>query len=373
MKYFIIAGEASGDLHGANLVRELKLIDSTNEFTGWGGDLMIQNEVKVLKHIRELAFMGFVEVLANIKTIKKNFKICKEQILEYKPDAVIMIDYPGFNMRMSKWIRNQGIQVYYYISPNVWAWNTKRVFHFRDHVDRLFVILPFEKDFYAKFNIPVDYEGHPLRDAVENFSPTPYKEFCEKYNLDNRPKIAVLAGSRKQEINIMLPHMIAVAEMFPDYEFVIAGAPAIEESFYQNFLGTSSKLVIDDTYNVLFHAKAGIIKSGTSTLEAALFDLPQVVCYRSSFISTLIAYLVKKVKYISLVNLILNRESVKELLQYQVNKNKIAEELNKVLPIGSEHKRILDDYNEIKNMLGNVGATKRVAQRIHNYLEDAKK
>lgn len=373
MKYFIIAGEASGDLHGANLVKELKNINPENKFTGWGGDLMAQQGVKVLKHIRELAFMGFIEVLANIKTIKKNFKICKEQILENKPDAVIMIDYPGFNMRMSKWIRNQGIKVYYYISPNVWAWNTKRVYHFRDNVDRLFVILPFEREFYAKFNISVDYEGHPLRDAIENFSHTSYEEFCKKYNLDNRPKIAVLAGSRKQEINTMLPIMLAVANEFPEYEFVIAGAPAMDENIYKKLMGTSSKLVMDDTYNVLYHSVAGIIKSGTSTLEAALFDLPQVVCYRSSFISTLIAYLVKKVKYISLVNLILNREAVKELLQYQVNKNKITEELTKILPNGSKHKRVLNDYNEIKNMLGEIGATKRVAQRIHNYLENANK
>lgn len=373
MKYFVIAGEASGDLHGANLVKELKSIDSTNEFSGWGGDLMAQQGVKVLKHIRELAFMGFIEVLANIKTIKKNFKLCRQQIIDNKPDAVIMIDYPGFNMRMSKWVRNQNIPVYYYISPNVWAWNTKRVYHFRDNVNKLFVILPFEKEFYAKFNISVDYEGHPLRDAIENFAPTSYTEFCKINNLDNRPKIAVLAGSRKQEIKTMLPHMLAAAKNFPEYEFVIAGAPAIDKSIYHKYMDGSAKFVIDDTYNVLYHAKAGIIKSGTSTLEAALFDLPQVVCYRSSFISTLIAYLVKKVKYISLVNLILNRETVKELLQYKVNKNKITEELKKVLPDGSEHNRIINDYNNIKNMLGEIGVTKRVAQRIHNYLENAKK
>jgi lipid-A-disaccharide synthase len=371
MRYFIIAGEASGDLHGAHLVKSLKLIDPNAELQAWGGDLMIAEGAIVRKHIRELAFMGFVEVLANIKTIKKNFVLCRDHISAFNPDAVIMIDYPGFNMRMCKWAKKQGIPVYYYISPNVWAWNQKRVFLFRDFVNRLFVILPFEKDFYKKFNIEVDYEGHPIQDALAQFNPTPYNEFCEKYHLDNRPKIAILAGSRKQEVAHMLPHMAAVADAFPEYEFILAGAPVLNEAVYQKYSVKSLKLIVGDTYNILYHSKAGIIKSGTSTLEAALFDVPQVVCYRSSLISSLIAFMVMKVKYISLVNLILKRSAVKELWQYTVNAKSIASELIKVLPDGVAHEQMLKDYCEIRSMLGNPGVAARVAQKIFKYMKNA--
>ena len=373
MRYFILSGEASGDLHGANLVKGLKSVDSQASFSGWGGNLMKEEGVQILKHISELAFMGFVEVLQNIRTIKKNFALCKKQISDYKPDAVIMVDYPGFNMRMSKWIREQNIPVYYYISPNVWAWNQKRVFHFRDHVNQLYVILPFEQEFYKKYGIEVEYQGHPIQDAMAQFSPLSFDEFCSKYSLNNKPKIAVLAGSRKQEIKQMLHYMLAVAKDFPDYEFIIAGSNSIDKALYNSYMLDGVKLIVDDTYNVLQHAEAGIIKSGTSTLEAALLDVPQVVCYRTSIISSAIVYLVAKVKFVSLVNLILNRESVAELLQYKMNTKNIGVELSKIISGGTERKRILNDYSILKNMLGPKNATQRVAEKIYLNLSDAKK
>ena len=362
MKYFILAGEASGDLHGSNLVKEIKKLDPNAVFTGWGGDLLKSEGVNVLKHIRELAFMGFVEVLQNIRTIKKNFKICKKQIADFNPDVVIYVDYPGFNLRMAKWVKTNNYKSLYFISPNVWAWKASRVYKIRDYTDRMYTILPFEKDFYASFGIEVDYFGHPLVDAVNNFKKSSFKEFIQENNLPEKPIVALMAGSRKQEIKHMLPIMAELAEYFTDYQFIITGAPAIDSDFYQQFIKDKPvSLISGKTYEILSHSTAGLITSGTATLEAALFNLPQVVCYKGGAISVMIARLVANVKYISLVNLILDKPAVTELIQKDLNLNVLKEELITILPNGKKHKEIKENYISLYNQLEQPGVYKRIA------------
>lgn len=371
MKYYIIAGEASGDLHGSNLIRGLRETDPEAECRVWGGDLMEAAGGQLVKHYRDLAFMGFAEVLMNLRTIISNIKFCKKDILEYRPDALVLIDYPGFNLRIAKWAKAKGFKVYYYISPQLWAWHSSRVHGIKASVDRLFVILPFEEEFYRQYEYEVDFVGHPLMDVVDK---KPAREsFREDNGLSKQPIIALLPGSRKQEIERMLQVMLEVVPDFPRYQFVIAGAPAQPGDFYQKILDQSSpdsrnvKLVNNQTYALLRHAEAALVTSGTATLETALFGVPQVVCYRGSRLSYFIARRLVNVEFIALANLIAGKEVVKELIQGEFNAKNLREELAKLLQ--PEHRRrIQEGYALIRERLGKAGASRRVAQLIVKYM-----
>lgn len=361
MKYYIIAGEASGDLHASNFVKALKQKKQNVQFRGWGGDLMQDAGVDVVKHYKELAFMGFVEVAKNIRTILGNFKICKKDILAYKPDAVILVDYPGFNLRMAKWLKSKDIKVLYYISPQIWAWHQSRAKEIKKNVDHMFVILPFEQDFYKKHGMEVNFVGHPLLDVVEGFVP-------KELPLSGKKMIALLPGSRKQEINLVLPEMLGVITHFSDYEFVIAGAPSQSESFYRKVMASHSlaqkiPIVFGRTYDILAKADAALVTSGTATLEAALFEVPQVVCYKGSPISYEIAKRLVKVDYISLVNLIAEEEMVKELIQNDLCTENLVKELTLILDKKNQMK-ISTNYKRLKGLLGNAGASKRLAELV---------
>ena len=364
MKYFIVSGEASGDLHGANLVKSMKKLEPNSSFVGWGGDLMQEQGVEIKKHYKELAFMGFLEVVKNIRTIFKNIKLCKQQILEEKPDAVIFIDYPGFNLRMAKFAKKNGFKTLYYISPTVWAWKEKRIEKIKRDVDKLFVILPFEKQFYKDRGCDVTFVGHPLIDAIANFrSVAMAKEvFLSKYQLSDKKIIALLPGSRKQEILKKLPIMLDVAKNYNDYEFVIAGAPGLDKSFYESVLGDNQlKIIYNDTYNLLNNSYAGLVTSGTATLETALFNVPQVVCYQTSSISYHIAKRLVSIKYISLVNLILDREVVTELIQNDLNVERLGTEFELILK-GESREKQLKAYQELNDLCGGIGASENTAK-----------
>lgn len=364
MKYFILSGEASGDLHGSNLVIALKKEDPNAAFKSWGGDLIEKAGATVLKHYRDLAFMGFLEVVKNLPTILQNFKTCKKDILSFQPDVLILIDYPGFNLRMAKWAHKNNIRVFYYISPQLWAWNTGRAELIKRYVERMYVILPFEKDFYHKFNIDVDYAGHPLVDVINNYKPT--INFYEKNNLNkNKPIVAMLPGSRKQEIKRMLGIMLSAIKHYPEHQFIIAGAPSIERSFYQEFLNKNQSIyfIENQTYDLLSHADAALVTSGTATLETALFNTPQVVCYSGNWFSYQLAKRLvnKDLKFISLANLIADQQVVKELIQENLTEIKLVEELNYCL---SENGRsnILKGYKIIKQKLNLGGASESIAK-----------
>lgn len=364
MRYYIIAGEASGDLHAANCMQELKQIDASAQFAFTGGDKMQEvSGVKPDIHIRNMAFMGFIDVLKNIGTIKRNFNIVKTAILKFKPQVLLLVDYPGFNLRMAKWATEQGIKVEYYISPTVWAWKEGRVEQIRNFTNKLFVILPFEEAFYQKHNLKVYFVGHPLLDEIQKRGPTfrSAEKFVKENNLSGKPIIAVLPGSRAQEIERMLHIMIEVMPQFSNYEFVVAGAPSLHNKHYQPLYDKGIKVLFDQTYELMKSAKAGIIKSGTSTLESALLDLPQVVCYKGGALSFAIGKRLVKIDYISLPNLILQRHAVKELIQNDLTAGNIATELNKLLNEANYRATILDAYQEVKNKLGGGGASARVA------------
>jgi len=373
MKYYLIAGEASGDLHAANLMKELKKKDDTAEFRFWGGDLMQDVGGELVKHYRDLAFMGFLEVVANLKTILGNIKYCKNDILEYKPDALILIDYPGFNLRIAEFARNAGFKVFYYISPQVWAWKKSRVHKIKRFVDRMFVILPFEKNFYAKYDYDVDFVGHPLLDMIEQLPEEKRDTFLKKFSPADKPVIALLPGSRKQEIKKMLPIMLPVTKNFPDYQFVVAGAPSVEKEFYKQIIGSEQfGIVYNQTHELLRNAFAALVTSGTATLETALFDVPEVVCYKGSAISYFIAKLVIDkdiIKYISLVNLIMDKEIVKELIQNDLSTENLKTELSRIVNDRSNRQRIKSDYKELKKKLGGVGASGKTAELIVRYLD----
>tara|TARA_Y100000589_G_scaffold155323_1_gene147932 strand:+ start:71572 stop:72693 length:1122 start_codon:yes stop_codon:yes gene_type:complete len=368
-KLFIIAGEASGDLHGANLVKSLKKQDNALKIQGWGGERMQAEGTEILKHYRELAFMGFAEVIANLNTIRKNFELCKKQISAFKPDAVVLIDYPGFNLRMAKWIKEQGIKVIYYISPQVWAWKKSRVKTIKKYVDKMMVILPFEKEFYKKYDYPVEFVGHPLLDETEAMqSAFDNEAFLKENNLPLDKKIiALLPGSRTQEVSKMLPIMLEVADKFSAYHFVIAQAPSLSDdyllSYTQNHPNVS--IIKNKTYPLLNEAYAALVTSGTATLETALFNVPQVVCYKGNYISYLIAKNLVDIQYISLVNLILDKELVKELIQNEMNVKSVTEELQKILQPESQEK-MLTGYRELVKKLGEKGASERAAKIILN-------
>ncbi len=365
MKYYIIAGEASGDLHGSNLMKELYLQDEEADIRFWGGDLMQNVGGVLVKHYKHLAFMGFVEVLFNLKTIFNNIKFCKTDIEQFKPDVIIFIDYPGFNMRIAQWAKTQNISTHYYISPQIWAWKEGRITAIKRDFDKLFVILPFEKDFYEKkHQFPVAFVGHPLIDAINNRPIIGKEKFIADNNLDQKPIIAVLPGSRKQEISKMLSVMLSVVDNFSDYQFVIAGAPSQEFEFYYQFLTTKNvKFISNKTYDLLSHATAALVTSGTATLETALFKVPEVVCYKGNTISYQIAKQVVKLKYISLVNLIMDAEVVTELIQENCNTKMIAKELQKIL-LPANREQLLLQYNLLESKLGGQGASRKTAKLI---------
>ena len=365
MKYYIIAGEASGDLHGSNLMKALYQEDANATIRYWGGNLMEKVGGKLVKHYRELAFMGFLEVILNLKTIFKNIAFCKSDIKSFSPDAIIFIDYPGFNMRIAKWAKQKGIPTHYYISPQIWAWKENRIKDIKRDFDFLYVILPFEKDFYEKkHGFPVYFVGHPLIDAIQNRNPIDESIFRKENNLNQKPIIALLPGSRKQEITKMLDVMLSVVNDFQDYQFVIAGAPSQELSFYEPFLKNKNvNFVSDKTYNLLEFAKAALVTSGTATLETALFKVPEVVCYKGSWASFQIAKRVVMLKYISLVNLIMDKKVVSELIQDHCNSKSVKHELIKILEPEFRKKLILE-YNILEEMLGGAGASQRTAKLI---------
>ena len=365
MKYYIIAGEASGDLHGSNLMKALYEEDPQAEIRFWGGDLMQKAGGTLVKHYRELAFMGFVEVIFNLRTILSNITFCKKDILNFKPDVIIFIDYPGFNMRIAKWAKELNYKTHYYISPQIWAWKENRIKAIKQDVDKMFVILPFEKSFYEdKHNFPVDFVGHPLIDAIQNQPPFDEAVFRKENQLGDKPIIALLPGSRKQEITKMLSVMLSVVDDFKDYEFVIAGAPSQEYDFYKQFISNENiAFVSNKTYDLLRSSTAALVTSGTATLETALFKVPEVVCYKGSNISYQIAKRIITLKYISLVNLIMDQEVVTELIQADCNTKRIKEELQKLLEPHYREK-LLKNYDILEQKLGGVGASKKTAKLI---------
>ncbi len=365
-RYFIVAGEASGDLHAANMIKELRLLDPNAQFEGFGGDLMESAGVKLRKHYRELDFMGFIEVIANLRTIFKNLDFCKKCIDEFKPDVLILIDYPGFNLRIAPYAKEKGIKVAYYISPQIWAWKQDRVHKIKACVDKMLVILPFEKEFYGRFGMAVEFVGHPLLDAINQFSTdfNDVSQFRQRYQLTDKPIIALLPGSRKQEIKAKLPVMLKMATHFPEYQFVVAKAKSQPMAFFNELIGDAKVAVVENaTYEVLRYSTAACVTSGTATLETALFNVPEVVCYKGSKISYYIARQLIKVKFISLVNLIMDEEVVKELIQDEMNEKNLKNELAKILA-SENQSRLLSQYAALKEKLGGLGASRRAAQVI---------
>ena len=373
MKYYIIAGEASGDLHGANLIRELKKIDGSAAFRAWGGDRMQAEGAYIVKHYRDHAIMGFWPVIRNIRTIKSNFKICENDITEYHPDVLILIDYSGFNLRIAERIKNRiiDIPVYYYISPQVWAWRQWRVKKIKKLIDKMFVELPFVKDFYQKHNYEVEYVGHPLLDVIDSASsgPAGYKQFIADHHLPDKPIVALFPGSRKTEITWMLPLMLNAIKHFSDYQFIIAGAPSIQPEYYERYThGFEITILISQSYQILKNSMAAIVTSGTASLETALFNVPQVVCYRGDKISAEIVRRLIKIKYVSIANLIMDTFIFKELLQENFTENNLIQELDKLLHDENYRNLMKSNYAFMREKLGGPGASKRVAESIYKTL-----
>lgn len=364
LRYYLIAGEASGDLHASNLIRELRKLDGAADIRAWGGDKMEAAGATIVRHYRDLAFMGFIEVLQNLRTILRNIDFCKKDIAAYRPDVLVLVDYPGFNLRIAEWAKGHGMKVVYYISPQVWAWKEGRVKKIRRVVDEMLVILPFEVPFYQQWNYPVTYVGHPLIEVVERAMEEPLRPLTE------RPVVALLPGSRSQEIRAKLPVMLKMVAHFPDYQFVVAGAPAQPDSLYEALIGSEAvKLVRNDTYNLLRQAKAALVTSGTATLETALFEVPQVVCYRGSPVSYWLAKRLVKIKYISLVNLIMDRRVVPELIQDDLNEETLLSELQPLLTQSKSRSAQLADYKLLKDLLKGENASKSVAAKVFSWAQ----
>ncbi len=365
MKYYIIAGEASGDLHGSNLMKELQKLDGKASIRFWGGDLMQAVGGTMVKHYKTLAFMGFLEVVLNIGTIFRNISFCKNDILDFMPDVIIFIDYPGFNMRIAKWAKQKGIKTHYYISPQIWAWKENRIKDIKRDFDALYVILPFEKEYYEqKHHFPVQFVGHPLIDAIGQGNYENENDFRKENQLSQQPIIAVLPGSRKQEIAKMLALMLSVVDEFQDYQFVIAGAPSQDFKLYERFLNKENiKFISNKTYDLLANATGALVASGTATLETALFKVPEVVCYKTSWASYQIARRIITLKYISLVNLIMDKKIVAELIQDDCNKDNIAIELKKILHF-ENRTQMLQNYAVLEQKLGGKGASAKTASLI---------
>lgn len=371
MKYYIIAGEVSGDLHASNLMKQLRALDPSAEFRCWGGDRMAAAGGSLVKHIDELAFMGFWEVIMNLSTIMANLKLCRKDMMEFSPDVLVLIDYPGFNLRMARFARSQGIRVVYYISPQIWAWKQSRIRRIRRDVDKMLVILPFEQDFYNKLNFSVEFPGHPLLDALEEDSPgLQHQDFLQSNQLDDRPLVALLPGSRRQEVSRMLGVMLSLAPKFPGVQFVVAGLKGLGSDFYGPFAHLENvSIVFDQTYTLLMHARAALVASGTATLEAALFDVPQAVCYRASTISYQLARWLVNVKYISLVNLVMDREVVRELIQKNFNEQVLTHELDRLLHDEAYRDAMKEDYRALRLKLGGSGASRKAADIIYKLVE----
>ncbi|NIK73079.1 lipid-A-disaccharide synthase [Thermonema lapsum] len=371
MKYFIIAGEKSGDLHASNLAKELQAIDPQAQIRGWGGESMQAAGVEVLRHYNDMAFMGFWEVIKNLPTIRRFLKECQQQIKDFHPDAVILVDYGGFNMKVAEFCHRDGFRTFYYISPKVWAWNTGRAYKIKRLIEHMFVIFPFEKEFYARFGYEVDYVGNPIMDAIASHRRD--EHFLTKNQIDaKRPIIALLPGSRRQELKLLLPEMVEVSHRFPDYQFVVAGISHLPQEWYAACRSNPAiRLVYDATYDLLSHAHAALVTSGTATLETALFGVPEVVVYKAGWLNYHIAKAVAKVNYISLVNIVMGREVVPELIQNDCNPNDIHRHLQEILH-GDKRKRMLDDYASLRELLGAPGASKRTASLIWQYLQETK-
>ena len=369
MRYYLVAGEASGDLHGSNLMKELKKLDNEAAFRYFGGDLMQAEGGILVKHYADMAFMGFVEVIMNLGTILKNLNFCKNDIIAWKPDVLVLIDFPGFNLKIAGFAKKQGIKVCYYISPKVWAWNQRRVLNIKKSVDHLFCILPFEVNFYKKWGMEVDYVGNPLLDAVTEFEADP--DFRSVHNLTSKPIIALLPGSRKQEIRYLLPTMLTCIKHFPGYQFVIAGAPSFNEEFYEQFFneGLTAPIIFNNTYNVLFNAHAALVASGTATLEAALFNVPQVVVYKGNAVSIGIARMLITIRFISLVNLIMDKLIVKELIQGDYTPDTLKDELMLLTDDGVYPKQMLHNYKQLNSLMGKPGASAKTASLIVSYIK----
>ena len=380
MQYYIIAGEASGDLHGSNLIKELRKLDAAAVIRCWGGDKMEAAGATLVKHYRDLAFMGFIEVIKNLRTIFRNIDFCKKDILENKPDVLVLIDYPGFNLRIAKWAKQQGMKIIYYISPQVWAWKENRVKGIKESVDKMLVILPFEKDFYKKWHYEVEYVGHPLVEVIEEFGirnlelpdqNTAITSPNSQLPIPNSGIVALLPGSRQQEILKKLPIMLEVAKYFPSYQFVVAKAPGLDENFYNELLAPYNNVsaVVNKTYDLLAQSKAALVTSGTATLETALFAVPEVICYKGSSISYQIAKRLVKIKYIGLVNLIMDKEVVKELIQDDLTVENLKKELDTLLNSKEKQEQLKNDYAALKNLLSQGGhASANAAKSIFNFL-----
>jgi len=361
MKYYIIAGEPSGDLHGSNLIKYLKTLDSGAQIRGWGGEKMQSQGAVIAKHYKDLAFMGFLEVLKNLKTILKNIKFCKSDISAFQPDVIVLIDYPGFNIRISEWAAKNNFKVVYYISPQVWAWKENRVKTLKKTVQKMITILPFEKDFYKeKWNWNVHYAGHPLMEIIDDFKSS------HKHLIKNENQIAILPGSRKQEIIAKLPIMLEASKSFPDHKFIVAKAPGLPEEFYNDFLKDYENIstVSDKTYELLMTSAAAVVTSGTATLETALFNVPEVICYKGNSVSYAIAKRLVKIKFIGLVNLIMDKEVVKELIQNDLTVKNLTAELNKILFNKSRKEQIKRDYEKLREALSQKESASKIAAEI---------
>lgn len=370
MKYYLIVGEASGDLHASNLMKALKANDRHADFRFFGGDLMAAVGGTRVRHYKDLAYMGFIPVLLHLRTIFRNMDFCKQDIASWHPDVLILVDYPGFNLKIAEYVKQHTrIPIYYYISPKIWAWKEYRIKNIKRDVDRLFSILPFEVDFYRHHNYPIDYVGNPCVDAVSAFraeNKEMFADFVRTNGLSDKPIVALLAGSRKQEIKDNLSRMIEAVKDFSGYQFVVAGAPGIEPSFYQRYMGKDTRIVFGQTYRLLQQSTAALVTSGTATLETALFRVPQVVCYYTAA-GKLVSFLrrhILKVKYISLVNLIAGSEVVTELVADGMTVGNLKTELKKILPGGKERERMLADYDQLIKVLGKAGASERAAEKI---------
>ena len=383
MKYYIIAGEASGDLHASNLIKALQKRDPKSEFVGWGGDLMKNAGCEIVRHYKDTAIMGFVTVLMNLKKIRSNISTCCKDIQDRKPDVVILVDYGGFNLKISNFAKAHGFRTFFYISPKIWAWNTKRIKKIKRDVDEMFVIFPFEVDFYKKLGFNnVHYAGNPLVDAIESreYKNESFSEFIEKNKLPNKPIIAMLAGSRRQEVKCILPEMLKMVNEFPDYQFVLAGAPSLSKEVYEDVLNSCSKILLgtkitvvyDMTYRLVQQSQVALVTSGTATLETAVLKVPQIVCYtgEGGIIYYWIFKLVAKVKYISLVNLIMDKEIIKEFLMQKLNKENLYRELNKLLNNLSYKTQMMNNYKELAEKVGGSGASDRFAKIMIDLLSE---
>ncbi len=375
MRYYLIAGEPSGDLHGSNLIRGLKREDPAAKFRFWGGDLMAEagGKENLRKHYRETSFFGIVQVLKNLGTIRRQMEECRRDVAQYRPDVLILIDYPGFNMKMAEWAHKNGIRTFYYIAPKVWAWREWRVKSIRKYVDRLFIIFPFEKEYFSKKGLQPIFEGNPLVDAIEARRPglPSAEEFRQRNSLDNRPIIALLAGSRRGEIRDNLPLMALLSRKFPDHQFVVAGVPWIERPLYEQYMqGSDIRYVCNQTYETLAVAEAAVVTSGTATLECALLGIPEVVVYRTLWFQVKLQPYVLSVKWVSLVNLNLQRESVAEIIQSDLDITRAERELRAIVKGGEKRQRMIDDFAELKRIMGGTGVADRFARRMTSILRE---